>query len=173
MLENLMQDTPDFTTKDRSSLPARSILWLAFGLLFVSQFFGTILNQPYRAWLFKDWWFLVVLIGEMIQKGRYDWEPFLALAVGTFSFTVLVAAPWMVGLLNRIPPWLWLLRVLMAGAVVWMSWTIWETIEFFDAIEEPLPFQTGFWLFFVSVAVNAFGLWLIPRNRAEVRPGVA
>jgi hypothetical protein len=165
MMENFASMSAPLPLNGRSRLLSFIILWLAVGLLFASQFFGVVDGQPYRNWFFKDLWFLIERCWREMTGGEFSYFPLMALFVGVFTAIVIVLAPWLVEVLARAKPWLWILRVLATAALLWILWDLRSMIEFSEISEKPLPYLTGYWLFLTSIVLNTVGLWLIPGAR--------
>jgi hypothetical protein len=94
---------------------------------------------------------------------------------------VLVISPWLVGLLSKARPWLWILRCLMIamlGLTAWAAKTVPQAVSWREEMlmnfkgATPLeltelsmkfPLYAGYWLFLAAAVVNLVGLFMIPR----------
>jgi hypothetical protein len=156
----MTMDASSFPLKHPAQ-PARLFLWMAVGLLVVSQFFGLIT---------RHWIILVRMIWDGLPSNLLVWAPLWGLVVGMSSVAIVMVTPWMVGMLVQFRPWLWILRMLMTVAVLWKLWTVLNILVYYRIHHQPIPSQMGNYLLTAAIGMNVLGLWMIPRPRAKDRP---
>jgi hypothetical protein len=155
---------------EKSSLPASAFLWFAVGLMVISQLFGVSDDQPARAWILNGFLRSFVDLWESVTSGRFSLVLMVHLSIAIAIFIVLVTTPWLVGLLSRAGPLLFVLRYFTTGFTAYGLWKVRIAIDWFrpigvDDVFASVPLLSGFWIYLLAILMNAIGLWLIPRAR--------
>jgi hypothetical protein len=152
----------------RSGKLARRVLLLALFLFILSQFL------PQSEDLYVGWFFRGSLhYLDLAMKGAFVWGPYSWKIVGMMCAQILVLliftlTPWMVDRLGRARVLAWVAGVLMVMFAADMA-------RFAFGVKVPgtsetfrLVYSWGSWTMIAAMAMNALGLFLIPKARGEV-----
>jgi hypothetical protein len=145
---------------------ARFVLWLALGLLGVSQCLPQSIEDPRPMWYFRDWQSAMAEFLEFTRAGKFEAEWWGHL-IAVFGFVSLVGAPFAYHHLVKVPRLLRLLRpvLLMIGAILgYLIYSSRDHLVFGTQLTTTHPngALSGFWWWLIAMIVNLIGLWLIP-----------
>lgn len=147
----------------RRVFSARVVLGIALLLFAVSQF----LPQYSGYWLERGWVFMNIAdhVRGLLYGTHWTIELYFKVAgemLGwTFQVLLVVAAPWLVEVLRRARPLLWVLRILAIGWVGWMTWEVTLRIDRSFGMSFPGGGSLMLWL---SMMVGGIGLFLIRKR---------
>jgi hypothetical protein len=158
------------TTPDRSSQPARMVLWLAVVAFGVSQLFTANSDESRVGWYFKDLADMMRSLSHGVLTTNLNWTEAIAFVVAISFLTALIATPLLVNWLRRARPILWIMRLLALGILGILTYMLYTLLRFyhlaaqvFEEEREPYPVGIGFWLFLAAILFTTLGLWMIPK----------
>jgi hypothetical protein len=156
-------------SRDPSHQRAKVVLWVAFGVFFVSQFFPYASFTSSRGWFFE--WIIKLVKGVCGMRPIGLSDPWvdrgvqlIQLSLNLFILASLAGAPWLVTRLRQGRPILWILRILMLMWLLAHAYSCYINLKLSTGVHlNDYSYLQGYWLYLTAIVLNTIGLWMIPK----------